>query len=198
MMHHLPSSSSTPPPPQRDSSSPEPDSTNESLPFVYHSSSLDSRIEMLLKEQKAKFSFLASDEEDEEDRKEEKQRAIHRDGAERRGGSSDAPGENTGGNQVGDGGEKDHRRKGERDRDSHRGRKRGKGGEGRKSPTALTATTPSSSTYFTAAGGREPLLLFVHGCVLVSVLCASVSMCVSSGLLPPTEPSITECLWPRA
>ncbi|XP_045076947.1 histone-lysine N-methyltransferase SETD1A-like [Coregonus clupeaformis] len=58
----------------RDSSSPEPDSTNESLPFVYHSSSLDSRIEMLLKEQKAKFSFLASDEDDEEDRKEERQR----------------------------------------------------------------------------------------------------------------------------
>uniref|UniRef100_A0A8C1P886 SET domain containing 1A, histone lysine methyltransferase n=1 Tax=Cyprinus carpio TaxID=7962 RepID=A0A8C1P886_CYPCA len=55
----------SPPPPQRDSS-PEPDSTNESLPFMHHSSSLDSRIEMLLKEQKAKFSFLASDDEDDE------------------------------------------------------------------------------------------------------------------------------------
>ncbi|KAJ3600854.1 hypothetical protein NHX12_031829 [Muraenolepis orangiensis] len=50
----------SPPHSSRDSSSPEPDSTNESLPFVYHSSSLDSRIEMLLKEQKAKFYFLGS------------------------------------------------------------------------------------------------------------------------------------------
>lgn len=100
---------------------------------------------MLLKEQKAKFSFLASDEEDEEDRKEEKQRGIRGDGGERRGGSGDVTGEHTSGNQVGDNGEKDHRRKGERE--GHRGRKRGKGGEGRKSPTVLTATTPSSSTY---------------------------------------------------
>ncbi|XP_069044100.1 histone-lysine N-methyltransferase SETD1A [Lepisosteus oculatus] len=60
-----PSSSSSPP--RRRAASPEPDSTNESLPFVYHSSSLDSRIEMLLKEQKTKFSFLASDEEEEEE-----------------------------------------------------------------------------------------------------------------------------------
>ncbi|KAG7238944.1 hypothetical protein INR49_030491 [Caranx melampygus] len=145
--HHLPSSSSSPPPPQRDSSSPEPDSTNESLPFVYHSSSLDSRIEMLLKEQKAKFSFLASDEEDEEDRKEEKQRGARGERGDRRGGTGDVTGEHTGGNQVGDNADKDHRRKGERDRDGHRGRKRGKGGEGRKSPTVLNTTTPSSSTY---------------------------------------------------
>lgn len=55
----------------------------------------------------------------------------------------------------------------------------------------------SSSLSFTAAGGREPLLVFVCVCVLVSVLCAPASMCVSSGLLPPTEPSITECPWPR-
>lgn len=102
---------------------------------------------MLLKEQKAKFSFLASDEEDEEDRKEEKQRGTRGDGGERRGGSGDGTGEHTSGNQLGDNGEKDHRRKGERDRDGHRGRKRGKGGEGRKSPTVLTANTPSSSTY---------------------------------------------------
>ncbi|XP_029944923.1 histone-lysine N-methyltransferase SETD1A isoform X3 [Salarias fasciatus] len=142
--HHLPSSSSPPPPPQRDSASPEPDSTNESLPFVYHSSSLDSRIEMLLKEQKAKFSFLASDEEDEEDKKEEKQRGRSGDGAERKGGAGDP----TAGNEPGgDKGEKEHRRKGERDRDAHRGRKRGKGGECRKSPSVLTAATPPSSTY---------------------------------------------------
>uniref|UniRef100_A0A3Q2TWB3 SET domain containing 1A, histone lysine methyltransferase n=1 Tax=Fundulus heteroclitus TaxID=8078 RepID=A0A3Q2TWB3_FUNHE len=78
--HHLSSASGSPPPPHRDSS-PEPESTNESLPFVYHSSSLDSRIEMLLKEQKAKFSFLASDEEEEEDRKEERQRGRGKEGA---------------------------------------------------------------------------------------------------------------------
>lgn len=102
---------------------------------------------MLLKEQKAKFSFLASDEEDEEDRKEEKQRGIRGDGGERRGGSGDVTGEKTSGNQVGDNGEKDPRRKGERDRDVHRGRKRGKGGEGRKSPTVPTANIPSSPTY---------------------------------------------------
>lgn len=93
---------------------------------------------MLLKEQKAKFSFLASDEEDEEDRKEEKHGGGS--GAGTRRGSSDAKGERE---QVGDNGEKDHRRKGERDR----GRKRGKGGEGRKSPTVLTASTPPVSTY---------------------------------------------------
>uniref|UniRef100_A0A8D3A8W1 SET domain containing 1A, histone lysine methyltransferase n=1 Tax=Scophthalmus maximus TaxID=52904 RepID=A0A8D3A8W1_SCOMX len=138
--HHLPSSSSSPQPPQRDSSSPEPDSTNESLPFAYHSSSLDSRIEMLLKEQKAKFSFLASDEEDEDDKKEDKQRGAR---GERRGGSGDATGEHTGANQVGDNGNKDQRRKGENDR----GKKLGKGGDGRKSPTVLNANTPSSSTY---------------------------------------------------
>ncbi|XP_068606492.1 LOW QUALITY PROTEIN: histone-lysine N-methyltransferase SETD1A [Brachionichthys hirsutus] len=139
LLHHLPSSSSSPQPPQRDSSSPEPDSTNESLPFVYHSSSLDSRIEMLLKEQKAKFSFLASDEEDEEDRKEEKQRGLRGDAGEQKSGSEEVKGEQAVANQVGDNGEKDHRRKGDR------GRKRGKGGEGRKSPPAPTATTPSSS-----------------------------------------------------
>lgn len=97
---------------------------------------------MLLKEQKAKFSFLASDEEDEEDRKEEKHGGGSGDGTKR--GSSDAKGERE---QVGDNGEKDHRRKGERDRDGHRGRKRGKGGEGRKSPTVLAASTPPVSTY---------------------------------------------------
>lgn len=112
---------------------------------MYHSSSLDSRIEMLLKEQKAKFSFLASDEEDEEDRNEQKHRGARRDVGERRGGSGDVTGEHTSGNQEGDSGDKAHRRQGERDRDGHRGRKRGKEGEGRKSPIVLTAT-PSSST----------------------------------------------------
>ncbi|MEQ2294309.1 hypothetical protein AMECASPLE_002634 [Ameca splendens] len=138
--HHLSSSSSSPPPPHRDSS-PEPDSTNESVPFVYHSSSLDSRIEMLLKEQKAKFSFLASDEEDEEDRKEEKHRGRGRERVER---GSQASRDQE---HAGDNGEKDHRKKGERDRDGHRGRKRGKGGEGRKSPTVPTTGTQPSSTY---------------------------------------------------
>ena len=102
---------------------------------------------MLLKEQKAKFSFLASDEEDEEDRKEEKQRGTRGDRVERIGGSGDASGEHIGGTQVGDNGDKDLRRTGERERDGYRGRKRGKGGEGRKSPTVLNATTPSSSSY---------------------------------------------------
>ncbi|XP_066579328.1 histone-lysine N-methyltransferase SETD1A [Amia ocellicauda] len=64
--HRLPASPSSSSPPLQRTSSPEPDSTNESLPFVYHSSSLDSRIEMLLKEQKNKFSFLTCDDEEEE------------------------------------------------------------------------------------------------------------------------------------
>lgn len=100
---------------------------------------------MLLKEQKAKFSFLASDEDDEEDRKEEKKRGTCVDGGEKRGGSGDVTGEHKSSKQVGDNG--DHRRKGERDKDGHRGRKRGKGVEGGKSPNVLAATTPSSSTY---------------------------------------------------
>jgi len=99
---------------------------------------------MLLKEQKAKFSFLASDEEDEDDGKEEKQRGRGGDGAERRGRSGDARGEQE---HMGERGEKDHRKKGERDRDGHRGRKRGKGGDSRKSPTVLKAATLPSSTY---------------------------------------------------
>ncbi|CAL8310863.1 unnamed protein product [Arctogadus glacialis] len=114
---------SPPPAPRGDgSSSPEPDSTNESLPFVYHSSSLDSRIEMLLKEQKAKFSFLASDEEEEG---EERQKAAGGGGA----------------GEGGDGGEQ-QRRKGE----GRRGRKPGKGGDGRKSPPVIAAAMPSSSS----------------------------------------------------
>ncbi|XP_028671387.2 histone-lysine N-methyltransferase SETD1A isoform X1 [Erpetoichthys calabaricus] len=65
---HCPSVSST------RSVSPELDSTNESVPFAHHSS-LDSRIEMLLKEQRAKFSFLSSDDEDDK----EKDRSIKKD-----------------------------------------------------------------------------------------------------------------------
>lgn len=102
---------------------------------------------MLLKEQKAKFSFLASDEEDEEDRKEQRLRGKRGDGGERRGGSGDVKGEHTSGNEVGNEGDKDQRQKGERDREGPRGRKQGKAGEGRKSPTVNTTTTPSSSTY---------------------------------------------------
>ncbi|KAG8140682.1 hypothetical protein E2320_003333 [Naja naja] len=50
------------------SGSPVPETTNESVPFAQHSS-LDSRIEMLLKEQRSKFSFLSSDTEEEEEEK---------------------------------------------------------------------------------------------------------------------------------
>ncbi|XP_026579380.1 histone-lysine N-methyltransferase SETD1A-like isoform X2 [Pseudonaja textilis] len=50
------------------SGSPAPETTNESVPFAQHSS-LDSRIEMLLKEQRSKFSFLNSDTEEEEEEK---------------------------------------------------------------------------------------------------------------------------------
>nr|XP_033802521.1 histone-lysine N-methyltransferase SETD1A [Geotrypetes seraphini] len=46
--------------------SPVSDPTHESLPFAQHSS-LDSRIEMLLKEQRSKFSFLNSDTDEEGD-----------------------------------------------------------------------------------------------------------------------------------
>ncbi|XP_053706902.1 histone-lysine N-methyltransferase SETD1A isoform X2 [Synchiropus splendidus] len=141
LLHHPPSPPNSPPGALRESSSPEPDSTNESLPFVYHSSSLDSRIEMLLKEQKAKFSFLASDEEDEEDRKAEKQRGLREGGQAAR--SSDKNTEHKNANQPGE--EKEHRRKAERE--DHKGRKRGKGGEGRKTPPLPAATAPSSSIY---------------------------------------------------
>lgn len=102
---------------------------------------------MLLKEQKAKFSFLASDEEDDEDRKEDKQSGACGDGGERKGGLGNLAGEHTTGKQVDESGDKDLRRKGEKERDGHRGRKRGKGGEGRKSPNVLAAATPSSSSY---------------------------------------------------
>nr|XP_057904379.1 histone-lysine N-methyltransferase SETD1A isoform X2 [Doryrhamphus excisus] len=125
--------------PQRGSASPEPDSTNESLPFAYHSSSLDSRIEMLLKEQKAKFSFLASDEEDEDERKEDKQRGTRAGGGDNKGRVGDGRGEHESVNQAGDSGDKG---KGERDL-----RKRGKGKEGRKSPVEPPSSTASSSTY---------------------------------------------------
>ncbi|XP_077397985.1 histone-lysine N-methyltransferase SETD1A isoform X2 [Festucalex cinctus] len=132
---HPATSGSSPPGRRRGSASPEPDSTNESLPFAYHGSSLDSRIEMLLKEQKAKFSFLASDEEDED----EKQKGTRSEGGTKRGRAGNSVGEHVGTNQVDNGGDK------ERDRDNLR--KRGKGAEGRKSPTEPPTSTPPSSTF---------------------------------------------------
>ncbi|XP_078391614.1 histone-lysine N-methyltransferase SETD1A-like [Cetorhinus maximus] len=56
---------SPPPAPSPPASPPEPTSAGESLPCARHSS-LDSRIEMLLKGQRAGFSFLAPDSEEEE------------------------------------------------------------------------------------------------------------------------------------
>ncbi|XP_051904101.1 histone-lysine N-methyltransferase SETD1A isoform X2 [Hippocampus zosterae] len=137
---HPVASGSLPPGRRRGSASPEPDSTNESLPFAHHSSSLDSRIEMLLKEQKAKFSFLASDEEDEED----KLRGSRSEGGTKRGRAGNVAGENTGVNQAVNSGDKE-RGKGDRDRDSLR--KRGKGTDSRKSPAEPLSSTPASSTY---------------------------------------------------
>lgn len=103
---------------------------------------------MLLKEQKAKFSFLASDEEEEEDRKEERLRGLRGEERERRGESGDGAGQQKVGSE-GEVGEKEHRRKGERDKDGHRGNKQGKDAEGRKSPAVLTTTAASSSTFST-------------------------------------------------
>lgn len=57
----------SPPPSPARSCSPLPDGVSESLPFTQHSSSLDSRIEALLKEQRSKFSFLPSDTEEEDE-----------------------------------------------------------------------------------------------------------------------------------
>lgn len=111
---------------------------------------------MLLKEQKAKFSFLASDEEDEEDRKEERLKGLRGDGRERRGGSGDGTGPQQVGSEEGDVGEKEQRRKGERDKDVLRGKNQGKEGEGRKSPSVLTASTASSSTFPTNVLPEEP------------------------------------------
>lgn len=108
---------------------------------------------MLLKEQKAKFSFLASDEEDEEDRKEQRQRGVRRDGGERKGGPANETGEQKSGSQVGEDGQKEHRRKGERERENHRGRKPGKEGEGRSSPPA---SAPSYSTSILPAEVPQP------------------------------------------
>lgn len=126
--HHHPSSTASlsPPHTQRDSSSPEPDSTNESLPFVHHSSSLDSRIEMLLKEQKSKFSFLASDDEDEE----KKDEGTH-------GGSRKLREE--GGDREIDGGQQ--RRMDRRSR--ARKPTEAPGGDGRKSPTDMASSAGS-------------------------------------------------------
>ncbi|XP_026064221.1 histone-lysine N-methyltransferase SETD1B isoform X1 [Carassius auratus] len=144
--HHLPSSTASlsPPPPQRDSS-PEPDSTNESLPFLHHSSSLDSRIEMLLKEQKAKFSFLASDDEDDE-KEEDRERGKTGENADGGGkklreengerSSHKRQGEMEGGQQ---------RRRGEKDGRRSRGKRQGGGvSEGRKTPPEVASSTPTT------------------------------------------------------
>lgn len=142
--HHLPSSTASlsPPPPQRDSS-PEPDSTNESLPFMHHSSSLDSRIEMLLKEQKAKFSFLASDDEDDEKdevRERGKTDEIKDGGNKLREDCGERPshkrqGEMEAGQQ---------RRRGEKDGRRCRGKRQVSGvGEGRKTPPEVASSTPT-------------------------------------------------------
>ncbi|XP_062840971.1 histone-lysine N-methyltransferase SETD1A [Trichomycterus rosablanca] len=123
LTHHLPVSnvSLDSPGANRGDSSPEPDSTNESLPFTHHSSSLDSRIEMLLKDQKSKFSFLASD--DEEDKKEENRQ------------------ENSSRRQRDEARDTDRHR---RDSRRNKGRKAG-AGEGRKSPTEAPSNGASVS-----------------------------------------------------
>ncbi|XP_047656549.1 histone-lysine N-methyltransferase SETD1A isoform X2 [Tachysurus fulvidraco] len=164
--HHHPSSTASlsPPHAQRDSSSPEPDSTNESLPFVHHCSSLDSRIEMLLKEQKSKFSFLASDDED-EDKKDE--------GAQ--GGSRKLREE--GGDRETDGGQQ--RRTERRSRVRKQAATPAGGGDGRKSPTE----TAPSSAYLSASlsetsQGQQVLIQEVHA--------ASDTQKVAGAHTPPT------------
>lgn len=109
---------------------------------MHHSSSLDSRIEMLLKEQKAKFSFLASD--DEDDEKEDRERGktsentdgggnkLREENGERP--SHKRQGEMEGGQQ---------RRRGEKD-GRRRGKRQGGGvGEGRKTPPEVASSTPA-------------------------------------------------------
>lgn len=136
---------------------------------MHHSSSLDSRIEMLLKEQKAKFSFLASDEEEEEGEERAKGSGGQRDAggtataAHGAGGGTeesrsrksreDGGGERERQRRRGEADETHARRKGERDRDrdgrrAHRSRKQGtdEAEEPRKSPAVIAAAAPSSST----------------------------------------------------
>lgn len=130
--HHHPSSTASLSPPHapRDSSSPEPDSTNESLPFVHHCSSLDSRIEMLLKEQKSKFSFLDSDEDEDEDKKDEGVR-----------GGSRKPREESGDRET-DGGQQ--RRADRRSRARKQTAPPGGGEDGKKSPTDTSSSIAAS------------------------------------------------------
>lgn len=111
---------------------------------MHHSSSLDSRIEMLLKEQKAKFSFLASD--DEDDEKEDGERGKvdgTTEGGENKLRAED--GERSAHKRQGemDGGQQ--RRKGDREKDGHRSRgKRQGGGGGRKTPPEVASSTPAA------------------------------------------------------
>lgn len=155
--HLLPSSSSsssTPPLPQqeqqqqRDSSSPEPDSTNESLPFAYHSGSLDSRIEMLLKEQKDKFSFLALDEDEDEERR--RARRGGESGEAHQGGVAEGAEPRRGQEEVNveEGVDTESRKKGERNR--------GTGLEGRKSPASALPQAPAATPTSHAPLPEEP------------------------------------------
>nr|XP_055049801.1 histone-lysine N-methyltransferase SETD1A isoform X2 [Misgurnus anguillicaudatus] len=141
--HHLPSSTASlsPPPPQRDSS-PEPDSTNESLPFMHHSSSLDSRIEMLLKDQKSKFSFLASDDEDDEEDRDRGKVDGNTTGRENKLRAEDGERPSHKKQRATEG--ELQRRRGEREKDGRRGRDKRQGGGGRKTPPEVVASTPST------------------------------------------------------
>lgn len=168
--HHHPSSTASlsPPHAQRDSSSPEPDSTNESLPFVHHCSSLDSRIEMLLKEQKSKFSFLASDDEDEEKNNEGAQGGTrkHREG---------------GGDKELDGGQQRRvdRRSRARKQTAPLPGGGGAGGDGRKSPTDMASSaTPISGLLLETLQGQEVLVQEEHA--------ASDTQKVTGAHTPPT------------
>lgn len=178
--HHHPSSTASlsPPHTQRDSSSPEPDSTNESLPFVHHCSSLDSRIEMLLKEQKSKFSFLASDDEDEE----------KKDGG-TLGGSRKLREE--GGDREIDGGQQ--RRLDRRSRARKQIGPPGGGGDGRKSPTDMASSAGSiSASLSETSQGQQVLIQEDHA--------ASDTQKVTGAHTPPTyngERQVSLSLFPR-
>lgn len=112
---------------------------------MHHSSSLDSRIEMLLKEQKAKFSFLASDDEDDE-KEEDRERGKAGENADNGGKklreengerpSHKRQGETEGGQQ---------RRRGEKDGRRSRAKRQGGGvSEGRKTPPEVASSTPTT------------------------------------------------------
>lgn len=105
---------------------------------------MDSRIEMLLKEQKAKFSFLASD--DEDDEKEDGERGKvdgTAEGGENKLRAED--GERPGHKRQGEMEGGQQRRKGEREKDGHRSRSKRQGaGGGRKTPPEVASSTPAA------------------------------------------------------